>query len=101
MEEARRLLDLLRIHGLLNGVKLGILLALYHIDGYVTFTDLQRALDLPKSSLHEFLDDMSRVGLVEYRRAITDLGVRAVVKITDKGREVVKQYVELVKGAAL
>ena len=44
---------------------------------------------------------MSRVGLVEYRRAITDLGVRAVVKITDKGREVVKQYVELVKGAAL
>ena len=100
MEGARCLLDLLRIHGLLNGV-LGILLAIYHIDGYVTFTDLQRALDLPKSSLHEFLDDMSRVGLVEYRRAITDLGVRAVVKITDKGREVVKQYVELVKGAAL
>ena len=33
MEGARRLLDLLRIHGLLNGVKLGILLALYHIDG--------------------------------------------------------------------
>jgi len=101
MEGARRLLDLLRIYGLLNGVKLGILLALYHIDGYVTFTDLQRALDLPKSSVHEFLDDMSRVGLVEYRRVITDLGVRAVVKITDKGREVVKQYVELVKGAAL
>ncbi len=44
---------------------------------------------------------MSRVGLVEYRRAFTDLGVRAVVKITDEGREVVKQYVELVKGAAL
>jgi len=46
MEGARRLLDLLRIHGLLNGVKLGILLALYHIDGYVTFTDLQRAVGL-------------------------------------------------------
>ncbi len=62
---------------------LGILLALCHIDGYVAFMDLQRALDLSKSSLHVFLDGMSRVGLVEYRRVITDLGVRAVVKITD------------------
>ncbi len=101
MEEARRLLDLLREYGLLNGVKLGLLLALYHVDCYVTFADLQRTLDLPKSSLHEFLKEMGQMGLVEYRRAVTDLGVRAVVRITERGREVVRQYVELVKGAGL
>jgi DNA-binding MarR family transcriptional regulator len=52
-------------------------------------------LDVPKSSLHEFLEEMSEAGLVEYRRAITDHGVRAVVKITERGREEVRQYVEL------
>ncbi len=53
MEVARRLLDLLRVHGFLNGV-LGVLIALYHIDGYVAFTDLQRALDLSKALFTSF-----------------------------------------------
>jgi len=101
MEEARRLLDLLRRYGLLSGTKLGILLALYHIEGYVTFSDLQRALDMPKSSLHKFLEEMKETGLLEYRRAITDLGVRAVVRITEKGRGVVKEYVESINKVKL
>jgi transcriptional regulator, ArsR family len=97
VEEGRRLLELLRRYKLLNGNKLGILLALYHVEGYVTFSDLQSALDMPKSSLHKFLEEMKEMGLLEYRRAITDLGVRAVVRITKRGQEVVKEYAELIK----
>ena len=34
---------------------------------------------------------------MEFKRAITPLGVRTVVKITDKGKTVIKKYLELVK----
>jgi DNA-binding IclR family transcriptional regulator len=61
------------------GSTVGVFIALYRVDGSVAFTDLRRALDLPNGSFHVFLDGMSRVGLVECRRAVTDLGVGAVV----------------------
>jgi len=97
MNELDELIKLLKDKALSNGVRLGILIALYYVDGYVTFTDLQRDLDIPKSSLHQHLDILRESGLVEFKRAITPLGVRTVIRISDRGKDVVKKYLELVK----
>ena len=97
MDEVDELIRMLKDEALSSGVRLGILIALYYIDGYVTFADLQRDLDIPKSSLHQHLSMLQENGLVEFKRGITPLGVRTVVKITDKGKTVIKKYLELVK----
>jgi len=97
VDEVDELIMMLKDKALSSGVRLGILIALYYIDGYVTFTDLHRDLDIPKSSLHQHLSILQEDGLVEFKRAITPIGVRTVVKITDKGKTVIKKYLELVK----
>ncbi len=92
----KELIDLLRENNLTNAVRLGILLALYYSGGYVTFNDLRSSLEMPKSSLHKHLTALREQGLIEYKRGITVLGIRAVVKLTDKGDAVVRKYLELV-----
>ncbi|ABL87370.1 transcriptional regulator, ArsR family [Pyrobaculum islandicum DSM 4184] len=74
-------------------MRLGILIALYVVDGYITFADFQRAFDIPKSTLHEHLQILAEEGYIEYKRAITERGVRAVAKITDKGKGIIRQYI--------
>ncbi|MEM0479536.1 MAG: helix-turn-helix domain-containing protein, partial [Pyrobaculum sp.] len=41
---------------------LRLLIALYHVDGYVTFTELYRYLDIPKSTLHSHLTELEKRG---------------------------------------
>ncbi|ABL87366.1 transcriptional regulator, ArsR family [Pyrobaculum islandicum DSM 4184] len=97
MTEFDELMRLLGTRALSSGVRLGILIALYVVDGYITFADFQRALDIPKSTLHEHLQILAREGYIEYKRAITERGVRAVAKITDKGRGIVRRYLDLLR----
>jgi DNA-binding MarR family transcriptional regulator len=97
VDEVDELIRMLKDKALSSGVRLGILIALYYIDGYVTFADLQRDLDIPKSSLHQHLSMLQENGLVEFKRGITPLGVRTVVKITNKGKGIVSRYLELVR----
>ncbi len=94
--EFKELMDLLRENDLTNAVRLGVLLALYYVGGYITFNDLRRSLAMPKSTLHKHLTALRERGLIEYRKGITILGVRAIVKLTDKGEAVVRKYLELV-----
>lgn len=93
MTDLDRLMEILRDRALSNGVRLGILIALYVVDGYITFADLQRAFDIPKSTLHKHLEILAREGYIEYRRAITERGVKAVAKIIDKGKDIIRRYI--------
>jgi len=97
VSDVDELMKFLKDRALSNGVRLGILIALYYVDGYLTFIDLQRDLEIPKSSLHQHLKILREEGLIEYKRGITVLGVRTVVRITDKGKELTKKYLNLVK----
>lgn len=82
-------------------LRLGLLIALYHVDGYVTFTELYRYLDIPKSTLHSHLTELEKRGYIEYRKAITALGVGTVIKITELGKREVKKYLELISKTEL
>lgn len=95
-DEVRELMRLLKDRVLNNSVRLGILLALYYVGDYIAFNDLKRFLGIPKSSLHKHLMILRDQGLIEYRRGITILGVRTIVKLTDEGKAVVKRYIELI-----
>lgn len=94
MREVKELVELLKEYE--NSLRLGLLIALYYVDGYVTFTELQRYLEVPKSTLHDQLQALKERGLVEYRKAITVLGVRTVIRITEAGRREVEKYKALV-----
>ncbi|WP_069808100.1 winged helix-turn-helix domain-containing protein [Vulcanisaeta thermophila] len=96
-EDIEELIKILKGKGLNNSIRLGILIALYYVNGYVTFTDLLRSLDIPRSSLHEHLNILRREGLIEIRRAITVMGVRTVIRITEQGKLVVKKYMEIMR----
>ena len=96
MNEIEELMKLLRDKALNNSVRLGILLALYYVGDYMTFNDLWRFLGIPKSTLHKHLTILKDSGLIEYKRGITIIGVRTIVRLTDEGKAVVKKYLELV-----
>ena len=96
MGEIEELMKLLRDKALNNSVRLGILLALYYVGDYMTFNDLWRSLGIPKSTLHKHLTILKDAGLIEYRRGITIIGVRTIVRLTDEGKAVVRKYLELV-----
>ncbi|MGC8543753.1 MAG: winged helix-turn-helix domain-containing protein [Vulcanisaeta sp.] len=97
MNNIDELIKLLKDRALSNGVRLGILIALYYVDSYLTFTDLQRDLEIPKSSLHQHLRILEEEGLIEFKKTITSLGIRTVVRITDKGKVIVRRYLDLIK----
>ena len=50
---------------------------------------------------HQHLEILREEGLIEFKKGITPLGVRTVVKITDKGKEITKKYLNLVKNLKL
>ncbi len=65
--------------------------------GKCTFTDLLRILDSPKSSLFAHLQVLEEAGLVRSRKQFTVSGPRTFVELTDKGRDMVKRYIDLIK----
>ncbi|MGC9131761.1 MAG: transcriptional regulator [Pyrobaculum sp.] len=91
------MIRLLQAEDLTNSVRLGILLALYYVDGYVTFATLVRSVGLSKSTVHGHLEALASRGLVESRKAITIAGVRRVIRLTQKGRQIVEKYLEIVE----
>ncbi|GGP20992.1 transcriptional regulator [Thermocladium modestius] len=96
MDDINELMKLLSNKALNSSVRLGILLALYYVGGYITFSDIRSSLDMPKSSLHKHLTILKEEGLIEHRRAITPLGIRTVIKLTDRGEAIVEKYIRLI-----
>lgn len=63
MDDINELMKLLSNKALNSSVRLGgILLALYYVGGYITFSDIRSSLDMPKSSLHKHLTSSRRRG---------------------------------------
>ena len=42
--------------------------------------------------MHSHLTELEKRGYIEYRKAITALGVRTVIKITELGKRGLKKY---------
>ncbi|RFA96153.1 helix-turn-helix transcriptional regulator [Pyrobaculum aerophilum] len=76
---------MLKDNGLDNSIRLGILIALCYLGGYVTFVPIKKATGLLKCTFRKHLKALRDKGLITYGKAVTPLGVRAVARITDKG----------------
>ncbi|BDB98258.1 transcriptional regulator [Saccharolobus caldissimus] len=95
-DDLKKLMELLKDQALSNSVRLGILLSLYVL-GKTTFAELQKTFEIPKSSLYVHLQILKDNGLIDIKKVITLSGPRTVIEITDKGMEVVKKYLDVIK----
>lgn len=95
-DELKRLIDLLSTPAFSNSVRVGILLSLLYLDR-ITFTDLLKTLDLPKSTLFTHLQVLQDEGLILMKKGLTLDGPRTFIVLTDKGKELINQYLTLVK----
>ena len=91
----KRLAELLNSETLRNGVRLGILIAL-RVLNEATFTELVEALMMPKSTVHSHIRALEEEGFVEVKRVLTMAGPRTMVRITDKGRRIIDEYLRIV-----
>ncbi|QGA53696.1 ArsR family transcriptional regulator [Sulfolobus sp. E5-1-F] len=94
-ERIKELIQFLNNRALNNSVRLAILIAL-HTFGQMTFSELLEYSQIPKSSLLMHLQILEEEGLAIIKKGFTVNGVRTFVKITDKGRETVKEYLRLI-----
>jgi DNA-binding MarR family transcriptional regulator len=79
-----------------NSARLGTLLSLY-VANKLTFSDLLKITELPKSSLFAHLQVLEEAGLIRVRKQFTVSGPRTIAEITDKGRDTVKRYLDVLK----
>ncbi len=78
-----------------NPIRLGIMLYLLP-RGKAMFIDLQRILDITPGNLDSHLRVLRKEGYVEIRKVLADRP-RTMVKITEKGSEETKDYLEKLK----
>ncbi|BBD73182.1 ArsR family transcriptional regulator [Sulfodiicoccus acidiphilus] len=95
-EKLKELMELLSTPSFSSSARVGILLSLYYL-GRVTFVDLLKATDLPKSSLFAHLQVLEDEGLILVKKSITLQGPRTIVVLTDKGKTAVLRYISLVR----
>lgn len=95
-EELKKLMELLSSQAFSSSARIGILLALLYL-GKMSFADLLRSLDLPKSSLYAHIQVLEDAGLISVRKVFTVDGPRTIIQLTDKGEEEVMLYISLVK----
>ena len=72
-------------------IRLTILLALVGFKE-VNFTELQKALEINKSTLSVNLKTLEAEGLIEIKYRLDKQRPKQVITITDKGREIVEKY---------
>ena len=92
----KELMELLNSKVLSNSARLGILIALYY-EKKMSFSELLSFSSLPKSSLAFHLQVLEEEGLIEVKKVLTISGVRTQIVITNKGKEVVRKFLEYVK----
>jgi len=95
-DRIKELIQFLNNRALNNSVRLAILLTLYAFTE-MTFSELLEYFRLQKSSLVMHIQVLEG-GLVITQKKFTINGARTFVRITDKGKEVVKEYLRLLEG---
>ncbi len=96
-EDIKKLMELLKNPALSNSVRLGALISLYMVKR-TTFASLQSSTGISKSSLYMHLQVLEEHGLIKVKKVLTALGPRTVIEITEKGEEVVKEYMDVIRG---
>ncbi|BDC17742.1 transcriptional regulator [Acidianus sp. HS-5] len=94
-DDLKKLMEILNDPALNNSMRLGILLALYGLES-INFSQLLKILNIPKSSLYTHLQVLEEGGYIKMTKKLTPLGPRTFIEITDKGKEVMRQYSILV-----
>ncbi len=92
-DSVKEILRKMRRHTLSSPVRLVIALLLF-VRGGMEFNELQRALELAPGTLWSHLIKLSEDGIVRLRRRLTPFGPRLVIDLTDKGREIVVDYIK-------
>lgn len=90
------LMSLLNNEALSTSTRLGIMLALYY-EKKLTFADLLKYTRLPKSSLSYSLQILEDAGLIQVVKVPTLVGPRTEIRITERGKEIIKAYLEYIK----
>jgi len=61
----------------------------------ITFADLLKSLDIPKSSTYYHLKILKENELIIIRDVITNTRPRTIIQITPKGKLIIEKYIEL------
>jgi len=85
----------LRRHVLSSPVRLAVALTLF-VKGGMEFGELQRALEIAPGTLWSHLAKMNEEGVVRLRKKLTPFGPRTIVELTDRGKEIVVEYVRAI-----
>lgn len=94
-EDLKKLIEILSDPALNNSIRLGILLALYGLES-ISFSQLLKILNIPKSSLYTHLQVLEEGGYIRMVKKFTAVGPRTFIEITEKGKEVMRLYSTLV-----
>ncbi|EZQ11385.1 ArsR family transcriptional regulator [Candidatus Acidianus copahuensis] len=95
-EDVKKLMEFLNNKVLSNSVRLGILIGLYVFEK-MTFSEIAEYTGQSKGSISLHIQVLEEAGLIVVKKVPTVAGPRTIIKITDKGRETVKMYFELIK----
>ncbi len=79
-----------------NGVRTGILIALYTLKK-ITFTNLLKSTGIPKSSLHVHLKWLSDNGYIIIKKELTIKRPMTFVRITPSGMEKIEKYLNILE----
>jgi DNA-binding transcriptional ArsR family regulator len=92
--ELKEIIEIIKSPVFTSSVRIGILLILLGVDK-ITFTDLLKSLDIPKSSLYYHLKILEENELIIIRDVITITRPRTIIQITPKGKLIIEKYIEL------
>ncbi|WP_054846129.1 transcriptional regulator [Sulfuracidifex tepidarius] len=93
-DEFKDFMDLVKSPVFSSSARVGILLVLLGVDK-ITFTDLLRSVDIPKSSLYVHLKVLEENQVITIKDVITLTRPRTIIQITPKGKEMVERYFSL------
>ncbi len=89
-----QLIDLIKSRSFKSVTRIAIIILL-GINGTLTFTQLQKALNIGKGSLKNHLDMLEADGFIRSKNIFTLRGPRLLYSITEKGEEFYGNYVQL------
>ncbi len=98
VELRRALSELTSNPALSNPVRLSIMVALIS-RRVMTFSELQKVVNVSPSTLEEHLKRLAQLGYVEKRKTLYNLSVRTVVRPTALGIEKTLEYLQRLKSA--
>jgi len=74
-----------------------IIMTILFIFKEMTEGDLSKATGIDWGSLSTHLSRLERIGYIERKRAITNKGIRTIVRITEKGYKAYRDEIEKLK----